>query len=208
MRKKLIGIFVCVLLTISVVPSVESTNNCNILSTAQGTDLLFGKIIDLKINDESIIFLSVNLKVFRFDTLLFNSYNLTSTFEISKEYKGVIGEHFIFALTKIIAINAPDIDCLIDSDSNSILIVYAQANIKWKNIKITPDHPNIAWRVFNGNFSNPIDGWNSTIHATRDVLAGDFIYLQFNQTTPHFIVTVALKYIPTNSLIGIWKVQV
>jgi hypothetical protein len=151
-----------------------------------------------------ISFQAVNIIVITFSHFSFHSYSSGEYFEIYKEHKGLIGVQFIFALTNAYI---PNIACVEQHTLNRLQIATADVNVKWKNIEVTTDNQIVAWRVFSGD-GTPIDVWNSTENANIDIFAGDYIFFQFNETTPPTDVKVTFYYIPTNSLTGIWTINV
>ena len=104
-------------------------------------------------------------------------------------------------------LETPAVACTTDSTLNRITIASADLNVKWRDIVVTMDNSDVAWRVYSGS-DMPVDGWKSTAAATADVSAGDYLSLQFNETTNPTNVRVTLRYIPSNSLLGTWTVNV
>jgi uncharacterized protein YceK len=101
----------------------------------------------------------------------------------------------------------PSLVITVDSDANKLFVTGTDMNVKWSDIVITTDNSEVAWRVHSGG-GLPLDGWKSTVTSTADVTAGDYIQLQFNITTNPTGVRVSLRYVPTNSLLGMWSVDV
>lgn len=101
----------------------------------------------------------------------------------------------------------PSLVITVDSDANKLFVTGMDMNVKWSDIVITADNSEVAWRVYGGN-GLPLDGWKSTATSTADVTAGDYLQLQFNITTNPTNVRVSLRYVPTNSLLGTWTVDV
>jgi flagellin-like protein len=100
----------------------------------------------------------------------------------------------------------PNVAATTDSTTNKIQIATADANIKWKDIVITMDNTSVAWWVYSA--AGTALGFKSTSAITTDVLAGDYIHLQFNNTALSGNVRATLKYTPTNSLLGTWTINV
>jgi len=97
----------------------------------------------------------------------------------------------------------PHISCTTDSTLNRIIIATADANVKWRHIAITTNNQAVTWQVFSGQ-GLALDQPNHTDGIITDVIAGD--YIQLNGTTGN--VKVTMRYIPTNSLLGTWTVNV
>jgi hypothetical protein len=97
----------------------------------------------------------------------------------------------------------PNIECTTDSATNRITIKSIDANVKWSDIEITTN-PDIAhWQVQDAN-KNGLARIGITATITLYVTAGDSIILL--DTTGE--VTVTLKYVPTNEILGNWAVNV
>jgi hypothetical protein len=97
----------------------------------------------------------------------------------------------------------PDIECSINTSANRLIITYTKANTKWRDIVITTDPVSANWEVFNIN-NIPLAKINITATITADVTVGDYIILLDAMGD----VRVTLKYLPTNSLLGTWIVNV
>ena len=213
MKKKalVIGVSICavVLLVLGSLSSVAGIQNPTNKSNLENpifhyTAFNFGKTTNLQIMGNYISFQAVNIIFITFFPISIKSYSSGEYFEIYKEHKGLIGVQFIFALTNAYI---PNIACAEQHYLNRLQIATADANVKWKNIEITTDNQIVTWRVFS-YMDVPVDSWNSTANATTDIFAGDYILFQFNETTPPTDVKVTFYYIPTNSLTGIWTINV
>jgi hypothetical protein len=97
----------------------------------------------------------------------------------------------------------PDIECSSDSATNRIIIESVDANVKWSDIEITTDDSNATWQVQDTN-KNGIARIGITATITRYISVDDSILLL--ETTG--AVTVTLKFIPTNAVLGSWMVNV
>lgn len=97
----------------------------------------------------------------------------------------------------------PNIACMTDSTLNRITIADADLNVKWGDIVITTDNQAAIWQVSSG-LGVALDLPNHTDDITTDVVAGD--YIQLTGTTGN--VKVTMRYIPTNSLLGTWTINV
>jgi len=97
----------------------------------------------------------------------------------------------------------PDIECSINTSANRLIITYTKINTKWRDIVITTDPYSANWEVFNVN-DIALAKINITATINTDVAVGDYIvFLGVNGD-----VIVTLKYLPTNSLLGTWIVNV
>ncbi|MBN2600140.1 MAG: type IV pilin N-terminal domain-containing protein, partial [Candidatus Thermoplasmatota archaeon] len=98
----------------------------------------------------------------------------------------------------------PNVACTTDSTTDRITIATADANILWRDVTITLDQAGATFRVYYAN-GNPVDLVNATSGAgTAQISAGDYVLM----TTHTGNVKATLKYIPTNSLLGSWTVNV
>jgi hypothetical protein len=96
----------------------------------------------------------------------------------------------------------PDVKCSINTSTNRITVTSTNANTKWRDIVITTS-PTANWEVFNVH-NVALAKINITATITTDVTVGDYIiFVDINGD-----VTVTMKYIPTNSLLGTWIVNV
>ncbi len=62
---------------------------------------IFGRITNLTTVEDTIMFEAVNIKVITFKPFSFNPYKSGEQFFISKDYKGLLGYHYIFAFCKM-----------------------------------------------------------------------------------------------------------
>jgi len=211
MKKKIIGIFVCMLLIATSVPTLgflkissaqNSPNNSTFQKlTSQQKALIFGKITNLTTYDESIVFQAVKIKVITFTPFSFNPYTSGECFEILKEHKGLIGIDFIFAL---VTLHSLEITCNADSFINRIFIINVDLKIKWRDIAITLDKSGATYQIFdrNGTVIAPVN--NTASAGVADVTYHDYIQL----STYKGNVTTTLRYIPTNLYLGSWTIDV
>ncbi|HUS99429.1 MAG TPA: hypothetical protein VMY59_03825 [Candidatus Thermoplasmatota archaeon] len=96
----------------------------------------------------------------------------------------------------------PSIECSTDSATNRLTIVYIDSNVKWNDLAITTTPP-ANWQVQDAN-TKALAKINITATITTYTMAGDsIIFLGTNGD-----VTVTLKYIPTNELLGNWTVNI
>ena len=87
----------------------------------------------------------------------------------------------------------PNVALSVDTTNHRLVIATADLNIKWADITITPS----------ASTAGPFAASGS--HGVY-VLAGD--YIAVNATAGTGLVTVTLKYTPTNSLLGTWNLNV
>jgi flagellin-like protein len=102
----------------------------------------------------------------------------------------------------------PNVACTTDSTSNKITVATADANIKWKDIVITNDTstPKVNWTIYYNGGTTP-NAINTPITLTTiDVIAGDYILLNWGTKTGN--VKITLRFTPTNSLLGTWTINV
>jgi hypothetical protein len=96
----------------------------------------------------------------------------------------------------------PNVECVTDSATNRLTIVSIDANVKWNDLAITTTPP-ANWQVQGAN-NKALAKINTTATITTYTMAGDYIiFLGTNGD-----VTVTLKYIPTNELLGNWTVNI
>lgn len=99
--------------------------------------------------------------------------------------------------------NTPTISCSTDSTTDRVTVVSADLGIHWRDIVVTTDSQAASWQVYSiGGSRLDLSGHTSGI--TTDVTAGDYIAL-FGTTGK---VVMTLRYIPTNTLMGTWTVNV
>jgi hypothetical protein len=211
MKKKIIGLVVCMFLIGTTIPAVESLKIPTVQNTSnnaalqklsyQQKALIFGEITNLWTYEETIVFQAVKIKVVTFFPFSFNPYTSGEYFEILKEYKGFIGVRFIFALTTLYT---PEIACIADSFIDRIFITLADANINWKDIAITLDKRGATYQVFyyNGTAIAPVN--NTASAGVAQVTDGQYIQL----STYKGNVTTTLRYIPTGISFGTWIINV
>ena len=96
----------------------------------------------------------------------------------------------------------PNVASTTDSTTNKIIVATADANIKWADIQITTNPTNTYAIYYGGGVTNDTA---TPMAATDTVTAGDYIFL-YGVGIGN--VQVTLRYIPTNSLLGTWTVNV
>jgi hypothetical protein len=98
----------------------------------------------------------------------------------------------------------PNIACTTDSTTNKIQVATADANIKWYNIVITNNtgSSNCHWAIYDGG---GVTNRSTNVMPTSEVTAGDFIFIWYS---PAGNVKITLRYVPTNSLLGSWTINV
>lgn len=96
----------------------------------------------------------------------------------------------------------PNIECITNSTTNRIIVTMIDANVKWRDIAISTN-PVAVWQVQDTN-ENGLAKTNTTSTITTYTTVGDSIL--FLVTTGE--ITVTMKYIPTNAVIGSWIIYV
>jgi PKD repeat protein len=152
-----------------------------------------------------------NLRMFSFHPFEFRHFIENEQITFSNEYFGIlIGKNatqYLFGIFDVSVWIAPpqtpNIACTTDSSLDRITVVTADAHILWRNIAISVDPSWGTYQVFSAN-GVPIAPVNTTAADETEVLAGDYIQL----STCSGNVRVTLRYIPTNSLLGTWTVNV
>jgi len=97
----------------------------------------------------------------------------------------------------------PNVACTTDSTANKVTVATADANIKWTDVNITTNPAN-AWRIYS-NGGTTMNNNNTYPASTVTVTAGDYIWF-WGASVGN--VQTTLRYIPTNSLLGTWTVNV
>jgi len=98
----------------------------------------------------------------------------------------------------------PNVACTTDATANKIQVATADANIKWYNIVITNNtgSSNCHWAIYDGG---GVTNRSTNVMPTSEVTAGDFIFIWYS---PAGNVKITLRYVPTNSLLGSWTINV
>jgi hypothetical protein len=99
----------------------------------------------------------------------------------------------------------PNVACTTDATANRIVVATSDASIKWKDVNISCN-TNVTWRCYNGA-GQALAAANNTLLITTDIIAGDYIQLTYPVTISNNV-KATLRYIPTNSLLGSWTVNV
>jgi hypothetical protein len=97
----------------------------------------------------------------------------------------------------------PDIECTADSTTNRVTIESIDANVKWSDIEITTNPDTAHWQVQDTS-QKGLAKIGITATITLYITVGDSIILL--DTIGE--VTVTLKYVPTNEILGNWTVNV
>ena len=173
---------------------------------------LFGRYANNISHGDSITFSAVNLGMIFFLPPAFHHFIAGERITVSKQFFGIKMENFLIGLFSIASVSlppqTPNIACTTDSTTNRLIIAAADVDIKWRDIVISTDTQGVSWRVYSAD-GMPIDAWNHTNGAgLAEVIAGDYIQLQFNVTTPPSNVRITFRYIPTSALLGTWTVNV
>jgi PKD repeat protein len=170
---------------------------------------LFGRFMNMRMEGDFFTVEAINLRMILFKPFQFLHYINWEKITFSTEYKGVIiSNHFLFGMFNV-AVGSeppqtPNMACTTDSTLNRIIVATADAGIKWRDIAITLDKPGATYQIFytNGTAIAPVN--NTAEAGVAEVIAGDYIQL----STYSGNVKTTLRYIPTNSLIGTWTVNV
>ena len=108
----------------------------------------------------------------------------------------------------------PNIAFTTDSTQNKMTVASADAGIKWSDVVVTL-HPactgaGSGFEVYWNGGSTVANAFNSTANPAvptgTTITAGDYIYLVSGTTNQQ--VQVILRYVPTNSLLGTWTINV
>ncbi len=104
--------------------------------------------------------------------------------------------------------HTPTIACIVDNDADKIIINSAEPGIDWYDIKLTSTASKVYVNSSAGaNIGKNTGGGNLDHCASSanqyEVTAGDYI-----QVVGSGEVEVTLTYIPTNTLLGTWTVNV
>jgi hypothetical protein len=96
----------------------------------------------------------------------------------------------------------PSIACTTDSATNRLTIVSIDSNVKWNDLAITTTPP-ANWQVQDAN-NKALAKINITATITTYTMAGDSIIILGTNGD----VTITLKFLPTNELLGNWTVNI
>jgi hypothetical protein len=98
----------------------------------------------------------------------------------------------------------PNVACTTDSTTNRIQVAFADVNIKWSDIVITNNtgSSDCHWAIYDGG---GVTNQTTDSMPTSDVTAGDTIFIWY----PHGgNVKITMRYVPSNSLLGTWTINV
>jgi flagellin-like protein len=103
----------------------------------------------------------------------------------------------------------PNVACTTDSTTNKVTIATSDANIKWSDVVVTlnPSATYSFYVWYGGGVNQGTVNSTSGLPAGTTVTAGDYIQLSTSGATGSNSV-VTLRYIPTNSLLGTWTINV
>ena len=96
----------------------------------------------------------------------------------------------------------PNVACTTDATANKITVATADSNIRWTDIVVTNDTVGTTIVIWHDGGTSALTPLTITMYVT----AGD--YLLLTNPTAGSNVKVTLRYIPTNSLLGSWTVNV
>jgi len=97
----------------------------------------------------------------------------------------------------------PSIILTVDSDANKMFVTGTDENVKWSDIVITNDtgSSNCHWTIYDdGGVTNR----GTSIRPTSDITAGDYILIWGIIGN----VKITMRYVPTNTLLGAWTINV
>jgi len=105
----------------------------------------------------------------------------------------------------------PNVAFMIDSTSNKATVTTSDANIKWSDVVVTLiPSTNYHYQVWYNGGQTAAGAQDSTanpaIPTGTTVTAGDYILLTSTIIGANDVIT--LRYIPTNSLLGTWTINV
>jgi len=135
-------------------------------------------------------------------TYEFSNNGNTLTLNISGESNGYPANIVMTKEGQQGTTQTPNIKCTTNSTTNRITITLIDANVKWRDINITTN-PVATWQVQDVN-EHGLAKTDTTATITNYVTAGDSVL--FLVTTGE--ITVTLKYIPTNAVLGAWTIYV
>jgi hypothetical protein len=97
----------------------------------------------------------------------------------------------------------PNLIFKIDSDVNKMFVTGMDENVKWSDIVITNDtgSSNCHWTIFDGG---GVTNRGTNIMPTSDITAGDYVLIWGITGN----VKITMRYVPTNTLLGIWTINV
>jgi len=97
----------------------------------------------------------------------------------------------------------PSIIITIDSNANKMFVTGTDENVKWSDIVITNDtgSSNCHWTIYDGG---GVTNQGINIMPTSDITAGDYILIWGITGN----VKITMRYVPTNTLLGTWTINV
>lgn len=95
----------------------------------------------------------------------------------------------------------PTIECTTDAATNRVTVQFIDPNVKWKDIAISTN-PSANWQV-QDVYKNALAKIDTTTTMTAYVTAGDNIFV----LGANGDVTITLRYIPTNAVLGNWTIN-
>jgi flagellin-like protein len=100
----------------------------------------------------------------------------------------------------------PNVACTTDSTTDKIQVATADANIKWRDVVISTDQSSADWQIHwaNGTGMAAINAYPTLTYSQYEISAGDYI----NVSGYTGNVKLTFKYVPTNSLLGSWTINV
>jgi len=127
----------------------------------------------------------------------------TYTFTVTDNADATASQSGTITINSYTPQQTPNIACTTDATTNRIQVAFADSNIKWNDIVITNDSgsPNCHWTIYDGG---GVTNRGTNIMPTSYVTAGDYILIW--GVTGN--VRITLRYVPTNSLLGSWTINV
>jgi len=106
----------------------------------------------------------------------------------------------------------PNITCTVDDASNELIVITADSNVAWEDIQIKTNRTT-ALLGLNYATANVTVGttWttvdNSFLAEGEDVTAGDYFSCDYSGTDAG-VMKISMRYVPTNTVLGSWDVNV
>jgi len=108
----------------------------------------------------------------------------------------------------------PSITCQADDTNNQLVVITADSGVAWSDIQIRTNRTGaeFGWNTVTENVTVELN-WTTigraNFGATGNVIAGDYFSCDYNTNASYGgIMKVSMRYIPTNTVIGNWDVNV
>jgi hypothetical protein len=135
-------------------------------------------------------------------TYEFSNNKNTLTLNISRESDSYLANIVLTKKGQQGTNQTPKIECTTDPKTNRITITFIDINVKWRDIEIITN-PTANWQIQDAN-KNQLAKIGTTATIVRYATIGDNILILDTVGD----VTITLKYIPTNTLLGNWTVNI